>query len=81
MTTSSYYFFEKTDFPKNRPVVLPKIKVLLYYQNVRMVREIISWFRQTRGPGIVFYNKNYFFLEYPTFQVTLWLSHFSVNYE
>ena len=72
-------------FSRNR--VFPKsyllycLKSKCYYQNDRMVREIISWFRQKRGPGIVCYHRNSFCWGTPTFQVTLWLSHFSVNHE
>ena len=38
-----------------------------YYQHDRMVREITSWFRQTRGPGIVFCYQNSLFVRVPHF--------------
>ena len=46
----------KRVFPK--PYLLYCLKSKCYYQNDRMVREIISWFRQKRCPGSVFSHQN-----------------------
>ena len=76
----SYYVFEKSGFPKTIPFVLPKIKVLLPKWPYG-TWDHITVSSKKRSGHCIWPSKLTLLWGTPTFQVTLWLSHFSVNHE